>query len=167
MFGEPVIPAHAAALRRKAANLYANLPLSFEQNQGQAVSGVRFLTPSSGLLDFFSRKGKPISCSSGPHPKRRFMVIHAAGGREKDQIWKREESIALRMQLLATSADGRIRVNISLRARSRTTSRPNDPAQWKTGVPHLRASKIHVAFIQVFDLIYYGAPSQLEFDFPN
>ena len=69
----------------------------------------------------------------------------------------------LRMQLLATSAAARITGEYRLPGTVNYFT-GNDPAQWKTGVPTFAQVKYRGLYPGV-DLIYYGAPSQLEFDF--
>jgi len=114
---------------------YAKLPLSFEVNQGQTNAQVKFLSKGSGYSLFLT-------------PTEAVLALRTT---------------ALHMQLLGANRQPQVtgleplpgKVNYFL---------GNDPKQWRTNIP----TYAKVQYQQVYpgvDLVYYGNPQQLEYDF--
>jgi uncharacterized protein (TIGR03437 family) len=125
---------------RQLAAGYANLPLGFERNVGQAGGDVFFLARSRAYAIHLTADG---------------MVLQLDG---------RSPATAMKMALKGSrnihtlpSAEGELpgRVNYLI---------GNDPAEWHTGVPVFSKVRYRDVYPGV-DLIYYGNQRQLEYDF--
>jgi hypothetical protein len=124
------------------------LPIEFEQNRGQADAQYRFvahgpdyalgLSPAEIAVRVQKPRGGPGEAASG------------AGAQ-------------VRLRLLGANPDAAI---------EGTGPKPgisnyftgNDPAGWHTRVPHFGQVEVHGAYPGI-DLVYYGNPRQLEYDF--
>jgi hypothetical protein len=129
---------------------YGNLPLSFEANQGQTDSRVKFLARGEGYALFLTSDEAVLALRKGTSSNER-RVGHQAN------------AAALRMSLSGINP----RVGISgvdeLPGKSNYLV-GNDRAHWHTGV----ANYARVRYQRVYpgiDLIYYGNQRQLEYDF--
>ena len=124
-----------------AAERYGNLPLSFEANQGQTDSQVRFLSRGSGYSFFLTQTGAVLSFASDAHAV----------------------PTVLQMELSGASASVRVQGLDELPGRSNYFLGSNSSG-WHTDVPTF--SK--VAYDNVYpgiSLVYYGNQHQLEYDF--
>src|SRR5258708_3455879 len=128
----------ASVSQETATERYADLPLSFEANQGQADAQVRFLSRGSGYSFFLTQSGAVLSFSS-----------------EADSI--------LRMQLAGASSSARIEGVDPLPGKSNYFA-GSDSAHWRTGVPTYSRVKYNEIYPGI-SLIYYGNQRQLEYDF--
>lgn len=133
---------------------YGNLPLSFEANQGQTNSRVRFLSRGSGYTLFLTSNeavlalSKP-SAKKAPTSDRKLQ--HSNG------------TAALRMELVGANPSASITGLEQLPGRSNYFI-GNDPTKWRTDVPTYKK----VAYQGIYpgtDLVYYGNQRQLEYDF--
>ncbi len=132
---------------------YGHLPLSFEVNQGQVDSKVKFLvrghgyglflTPTEAVLSLQTSQAKSASAAlAGSMPETRGTVLRMqwVGGNPSPRV----------VGLEATPG----RVNYLL---------GNDQTHWHTGIQ----TYTKVAYEEVYpgvDLVYYGHQSQLEYD---
>jgi len=125
---------------------YSNaLPMSFEQNQGQADSEVRFISRATGISAFFKASEADFLLSSqstgikpAPVDLLRMELLHA----------NNSANISGAMQLPGT-------VNYFL---------GSEPAKWHAGVPTFEQVK-YAGIYPGVDLVYYGNQGRLEFDF--
>ncbi len=116
------------------------LPYTFEQNQGQAPEGVRFLARGEGYGLFLTD---------------REAILTLVRGSGVNQL--------IRMSLDNSRAPETIQ---GVQPSDQRTNYlvGNDPKQWKTNVPHFES----VRYAQVYegvDLVYHNAAGQLEYDF--
>jgi hypothetical protein len=129
---------------------YGSLPLTFEKNQGQASSEVKFLSHGSGYTAFLTAGGTVVSL-------RAAAVVAAPGPPERDA------AATVQFTLLGAAKDPAIagedlqpgRVNYFF---------GDDPTQWHTNVPtygRIRYKNVYPGI----DLLYYGNHRQLEYDF--
>lgn len=144
--------------RRTVAESYGKLPLSFEANQGQTDSEVKFLTHDSGYTLFLT-SDEAVFSPSGYNRK--------AGAVPATNYFPRIDSrmqkpAVLRMKLVGASAatvtgetclPGKINYFIG-----------NDPKKWRTNVPTYAKVKYQSIYPGI-DLIYYGNQRRLEYDF--
>jgi hypothetical protein len=148
-------PASMAA----AQSAYGHLPLSFEANQGQTDSRVNYLarghgymlllTPNEALLAL-----RPPTPHSSASPSPAPSPLSGEG---------RDEGTMLRLQLLGAAHTSTLRGVDELPGKANYFI-GNNPETWRTNVPTFAK----VAQPQVYpgiDVIYYGNPQQLEFDF--
>ena len=143
------------ATKQRVVETYGKLPLSFEANQGQTDSQVKFLSRGSGYTLFLTpteavlslpsrdRKGaEPSPSLPGPSPP--------------------EPSTVLRMKLIGANPSPRVSGLEELPGRSNYFI-GNDPAKWRTDVPTYAKVQYKDIYPGV-DLVYYGNQRQLEYD---
>ncbi len=134
-------------------DVYAQLPLSFEANQGQADSRVRFLSRGEGYALFLTRQEAVLALRKASGSKGWQPAISAPQVRRS----------VLRMSLAGANPRATVSGVDPLPGKSNYFV-GNDPAQWRTGV----ANYARVSYQKVYpgiDLVYYGNQRQLEYDF--
>ncbi len=117
------------------------MPLSFEENQGQVDSQVKYLARGQGYTLFLT-------------PVAEVLGLRSAEG-ENSTAW-------LRMTLKDAAASA-IQAEEKLPGTSNYFV-GNDPTQWRTQIPTFRRVRYQQIYPGV-DLIYYGRQGQLENDF--
>ena len=130
------------APERSAAHAY-QLPLTFEVNQGQTDDRVDFLARGPGYNIFLTATEAVFalpraSTTSGQRP-------------------------VMRMQLVGSAADPQVQGVDALPGKV-NYFRGQDAANWQTKVPTFRRVKYSAVYPGI-DLVYYGQPQQLEYDF--
>ncbi|WP_217426560.1 hypothetical protein, partial [Candidatus Methylobacter favarea] len=137
----------------KAQARYGQLPLSFEANQGQTDSQVKFLArghgyglflmPTEAVLSLQTPRAKSFSAAhTGSVPAIRGTVLRMqwSGGNSAPRVTGQE------------AAPGRVNYLIG-----------KDSAHWHTGVPTYARVTYEGVYPGV-DLVYYGHQGQLEYD---
>ncbi len=133
-------PAPAALASRAVHQDFAVQPLSFEPNRGQTDPAVRFLARGAGYTFFLT-------------PAESVLVLKGAAA----------DPPVFRARLTGASAESLFTGEEPLPGVSNYYGRPGG-ATAITGVPHygrVRASGVY----QGIDLVYYGNPERLEYDF--
>ena len=126
---------------------YGQLPIAFERNQGQTDASVDFLARGQGYGLFLTPQGAVLSLRSG-----------AAGAASA-----RAQALVLRMDLAGANPHARAAGVDALPGKSHYFV-GSDPARWHAGVPNY--AKVRYADVYPgIDLVYYGNPHQLEYDF--
>ena len=131
---------------------YGALPMSFEVNQGQADSTVRFLARGPGYTILLS-PGEATLALQSSQPDQRFP--------EKAQ--PKASIHVLKMRIEGANLSSAATAHDRLPGVSNYFI-GNDPSRWHTGIPTYKK----VQFEQIrpgVDLVYYGNQSQLEYDF--
>jgi hypothetical protein len=136
--------AHTSKLSNPAVSAsilarFAQLPLSFEPNQGQADSRVQFLSHAPAYSVLLTA-GEAILVPRQRSAPRRAVSLRLEGVRAARPIAEQPLS-------------GRVNYLIG-----------NDPAQWRTDIP----SYARVRYPEIYpgvDLVYYGSQQELEYDF--
>lgn len=145
-------PDKAAAFHLQS---FAHLPMSFEENKGQVDAQARYFARGQGYAVFLTPDSAVLTLRSTVGANRR---AHTRGG-EKPLV--RETSVRLSLAHANPNASVAAEeplpgiVNYFL---------GNDPAGWRTSVPTFAKVRYHEIYRGV-DLVYYGNPSQLEYDF--
>ena len=137
---------------------YGKLPLSFEANQGQTDSRVKFLSRGSGYTLFltsdeavFSLRGSKADGEAMPaSPLLQPTVLPAANA-------------VLRMKLVKSSPSAKVIGADELPGKSNYFI-GNDAKKWRSNVPTYGKVKYEGIYSGI-DLIYYGNQQQLEYDF--
>ena len=132
---------------------YAALPLTFEANQGQTGSPVRFLSRGRGYTAFLTAGGMVLSL----RPNQPLKVRPAANGSEQPL------STTLQFKLVGAARNSAVvgedpqigKVNYFI---------GRDPAKWRTNVPTYAQVRYKNVYPGI-DLVYYGSHQQLEYDF--
>jgi len=137
---------------------YGNLPLRFEQNQGQFDQPVKFLSRGSGyslfltsseaVLSLRNRQQSGVDQSGPPESKKENTGIRAA---------------TLRIGLVGDNPAPTVVGMEELTGKSNYFI-GNDPHKWRTNVPNYAKVKYKEVYPGI-DLVYYGNQGQLEFDF--
>ena len=158
-----------AAPAEKPAVLYAQLPLSFEANQGQTDKQVKFLSRGRGYGLFLTGDEAVLELQdsgsriqdSGPRAKP-FGATSALQGTTDNG--RRTTKSALRLKLVHADRNAAVaganelpgKVNYFL---------GNDPKKWRTNVPTYAQVRYRNVYPGI-DLVYYGNQiGQLEYDF--
>jgi hypothetical protein len=154
-------PSHldsSAAQSAQIAEHYAELPLSFEANHGQASSSAQFLARGSGYSLYLTRDAAVLElCHPAP----------GAVGRDAQLSTDRtQRSISCRpMRMhLAGAIDAATPAGENQLPGTVNYFIGNDPAKWRTGITtfaKVRYSSIYSGI----DLVYYGNHRELEYDF--
>ena len=154
---------------------YGRLPLSFELNQGQTDSRVKFLSRGSGYSLFLTgneavltlHKGRARSKVGIKQPTGRLQIgklqrttfMTAPTEQERDP---RSTAAVLRMKLVGTNAGAKLTGLEELPGKSNYFI-GNDPKKWLTNVPNY----VRIKYANVYrgvDLVYHGNQRQLEYD---
>jgi hypothetical protein len=123
------------APERSAAHPY-QLPLTFEVNQGQTDDRVDFLARGPGYNIFLTAT---------------------------EAVFALPRASAMRMQLVGSAADPQVHGVDALPGKV-NYFRGDDAVSWQTKVQTFRRVKYSAVYPGI-DLVYYGQPQQLEYDF--
>jgi hypothetical protein len=168
-----------AAQSRLAAS-YGKLPLSFELNAGQTDASVRFLSRGPGYALFLTGNDAvlslakprhlqikaPIDLRSGASAFPPFASLFVRPPGPKPAVPGESpipEPAAVRMSLAGANRNTSITGLDELPGKSNYFI-GNDPAKWRTNVPTYAKVKYQSVYPGI-DLVYYGNPQQLEYDF--
>jgi hypothetical protein len=129
--------------RQGAVSRYEELPLSFEVNQGQADPSVKFVSHTSGAAVFLTNTEVVLSLAS--------QAAH-----------KTAEPKIVRMQFIGANDRAPISGLDELPGKSNYFI-GSDPHKWRTNISTYAKVQYQDVYPGV-DLIYYGNPRQLEYD---
>jgi len=159
------------ASRAQVSGAYGSTPLSFEVNQGQADSRVKYLARGNGYTVMLTSTEAVLSLSqSSAHLsyKQAFAFNPDRQGRVAALLSTEEvPSVAsspteLRMRLVGANPAPSVEGVSELPGRSNYLIGA-DPEKWQTGVRHYARVQYKDIYPGV-DLIYYGNQRQLEYD---
>jgi hypothetical protein len=140
-------------VQSRLAASYGKLPLSFELNAGQTDASVRFLSRGPGYALFLTGNDAVLSLEKRSHPQTKTP--------------QRPKAIsppaAFRMSLAGANPNATVTGLDELPGKSNYFI-GNDPAKWRTNVPTYAKVKYQNVYRGI-DLVYYGNPQQLEYDF--
>ncbi len=134
------VPQRSAANLLQIAAGYGQLPLSFEPNQGQADSQVKFLARGSGY-------GLYLTGSEA------VLALRAAGNRNS----------LVRMSLDRSNSLAAVDSQDGLPGKSNYFI-GNDPSEWRRNIPQFARVRYRDVYPGI-DLVYYGSQGKLEYDF--
>ncbi|MCL4522685.1 MAG: Ig-like domain repeat protein [Acidobacteria bacterium] len=158
------IPKPAKVGSAQATARYAQLPVSFEVNQGQAGGETKFLARGGGYSLLLGERGEPVLVLNGKarQPgKQRQRTTREAGAKKEPQ--HNAEMTVLRFQFPGGNPAPKMEGEERLPGYSNYLL-GNDPQKWITGVPHFARVRYREVYPGV-DLLYYGKGQQLEYDF--
>ena len=136
---------------------FANLPLSFEANQGQSDGRVKFLSRGQGYSLFLTDREAVLALH-----KNELQSIHERGGKPTLPA-KSGKTDVVRMELDGASHGLRVIGEEPLPGKSNYFI-GKDPSKWRTNVPTYSKVK-YTGVYPGIDLVYYGNQQQLEYDF--
>ncbi len=158
----PTPPLRASVDTPRWEKAYAQLPMGFEENRGQAARDVKFVSHGSGYA--FSLAPQEIDIAV---LRRRAMTaspIHrAAALRALREARKAMKTTVIRMQLEGASPTPAIAANDRLPGKSNYFI-GNNREKWVTDVPSYSRVKYSGIYPGV-DVEFYGNQRQLEYDF--
>ena len=156
------ISATTSVVKPRLHEDYGKLPLSFEANQGQLDSQVKFLGRGRGYSLFLTPTGAVLA----------LRKVEGDSGRDSSALTRRTEWVqptklidtaVLRMHLLGANPEPKIAGREELPGKAHYFI-GNDPAKWRTNVPMY--ARVHYQEIYPgIDLVYYGTQRQLEYNF--
>jgi Bacterial Ig-like domain (group 3)/Beta-propeller repeat len=152
---------------------YGQLPLSFEVNEGQTASQVRFLSHSNGSTLFLTENSAVLSLTQSPQDSTREGQTPAEpstmnmdpGSRLGGSLAlpRSTTGVALSMNLGGANANATV---AGLDQQSGITNYfiGNDPSQWHTDIANYGKVEYQNVYAGI-NLVYYGNQQQLEYDF--
>jgi hypothetical protein len=132
---------------RQIARAYDQIPLIFEANQGQSDAQVKFLAHGNGYGLFLT-------------PEEAVLVLQQPAARAG--LPTRPASV-VRLQLAKANPSPEISAADELPGKSNYLI-GRDPRKWHRNVPQFSRVRYHSVYPGI-DLVYYGRPGQLEYDF--
>ncbi len=177
------VASEGSALRATIAKNLLQTPMSFEANQGQTDSRVRFLSRGSGYTLFLTSteavlalnsanvklapQGEKAASGFGSNPGNPLSVGNLdrapqpAAAKVQPRSPGKED--VLRMQLIGANAAPQV-AGVDETAAKSNYYIGNDPSKWRTNVSNY--GKVHYANVYPgVDLVFYGNQRQLEYDF--
>ena len=144
-----------------SGQVFGPLPLSFEENRGQTDQSVRFLARGPGYTIFLTDDETVLRLDGAPPVSRRESLKY----RRLKEVAARSDAqpTVVRMKLVGAAATARFTTGPELEGKSNYFI-GNDPAQWRTGIPNF-ARVGRAGVYPGIDVLYYGAPHELECDF--
>ena len=136
---------------------YAQVPLSFEANQGQSGPAVKFIARGHGYSLFLTSTGLAFSVQrDAPNAHRAIS--------SDDADWENPEppSRAVLSVKFAGARAGHVE-GLEEQAGKSNYFFGNDPAKWRTNIPHFARVRYHGLYPGV-DLVYYGDQARLDRD---
>lgn len=122
---------------------YQHLPLSFEQNQGQTDSRVKFLARGSGYELFLTSNEAVLALQQPTRGKVEFSAV----------------------QMKLANLDGASEISGDSRLPGKSNYFiGNDPSKWQRNIPQFAAVRYHNVYPGI-DLLYHGNEGTLEYDF--
>jgi len=143
----------------EAAEAYGRLPLSFEENHGQADKDVKFISRGTNSDLFLTANEAVLALRRGVAGRGERGVQSAAQGSAAAP----QETTVLRMRLAGANTSPRVD-GLDRQKGLINYLVGDDPSRWRIGV----STFAKVSYSEVYpgiDLVYYGNQRELEFDF--
>ena len=148
---------------------YGKLPLSFEANQGQSDSKVRFISRGSGYSLFLTSNEAVLSLKKPRNQSRdgmsRLPAPASRGAVDRGAAVgpTAANTTVVRMKLIGANTSSKVTGMEKLPGKSNYFI-GNDPAKWRMNVPAYAKVRYQNVYSGI-DLVYYGNQKQLEYDF--
>ena len=138
---------------------YGRLPLHFEPNRGQSAETAKFLARGPGYALFLTEQELVLRLQRG-------AAVETTGPPDPSFVGPPEppnRPAVLRLGFVGANPKPVIEGLEPLGGHSNYFL-GNDTAKWRTGIPHYRRVQIKALYPGI-DLVLYGNPQQLEYDF--
>ncbi len=146
----------------KTLERYGKLLLSFEANQGQSDSRVKFLSRTGGYTLFLTGDEAVLALNGSRADTNKTKVASADRALPSNLAVPKAGGV-LRMKLRDANPAVKVAGVDELPGKNNFFI-GNDPAKWRTGVPTYAKVKYEGIYSGI-DLVYYGNQRQLEYDF--
>lgn len=130
-----------ATTRIKVARAYGELPLSFEQNVGQARGGVNYLARGARFSIYLTPTAATLALAPASASHLRVLRINLEGANRDAKV-----SAGERLPGVSNYFVG------------------SNPANWHSGVPTFAEVKYRTTYPGI-DVVYHGHNGRIEFDF--
>jgi hypothetical protein len=148
----------------RVADDFGQLPLSFEPNGGQTDARVKYLARGRGYTLFLTSGEAILALRKHSADSRQLPVAGDHSPRTKDDGPRAtDRRSVLRMNLVGANPAAQLAGADELPGKSNYFV-GNDPAKWRTNVPHFRRV-IQPNVYPGIDVVYYGQQRELEYDF--
>jgi len=142
---------------------FAQLPLTFEPNKGQAEDGVKFVSRRSNFTIFLTSDGATLSMH-GAGPALGGIGRSLNPGPALRQIYNEKSEPADNLRIKFMGANPAAKLSGTARLRTVTNYlMGSDPARWHTSIPNYAEVKYESIYPGV-DLVFYGSHGRLEYD---
>ncbi len=131
------------------AGRYAQMPVSFEVNQGQTSPRVKYLARGQGYTLFLTSREAVLALRPEKHRR--------TPGKQSSSL------VALRLRLLRAASSAQVTGENQLAGYSNYFL-GNNPRDWHTHIPNYAQVRYHHNYPGI-DLVYFGRQGQLENDF--
>ena len=141
---------------------YGKLPLSFEANQGQAESQVKFSSHGSGYGLFLTQTEAMLTLNKQPPQRTPQASVDEQEAGLISQT-KQPTPTVLRMRLKRANSEARVTGTDELAGKVNYLI-GDDSERWRSNVPTYARIRYQQVYKNV-DLVYYGNQGRLEYDF--
>jgi Bacterial Ig-like domain (group 3)/Beta-propeller repeat len=141
---------------------YGQLPLSFEVNEGQTASQVRFLSHGFGSTLFLTENSAVLSLTSvSPSSVARSPLQNPINSTDNGP--SATDGVAIAMNLIGANRNATV-AGLDKQAGITNYFIGNDPSQWHTNIPNYSKVEYQSVYPGI-NLVYYGNQQQLEYDY--
>ncbi|HZT60121.1 MAG TPA: SBBP repeat-containing protein, partial [Pyrinomonadaceae bacterium] len=159
---------HASALPHGAATTqateaYGKVSLTFEANEGQTDPQVKFLTRANGATVFLTATEAVFALAVPSTDAGGTTASKPLDKHERATATAPRQTAVLRMQIEGANAEPSV-VGLEKQEGIVNYFVGSDPSQWHAGIPTYGRVEYAGVYPGV-DVVYYGAGSQLEYDF--
>jgi Beta-propeller repeat len=148
------------------AEAYGKLPMSFEENRGQTAREVRYVSHGGKYDLFLTSQEAVVALRPSGHldfsPRHRFATLRAIREARRNAR-QADRTTVLRLELEGANPQTQIAGTDPLPGKVNYFT-GNDPKKWHTDVPTYAKVK-YTGVYPGIDLIFYGNPHSLEYDF--
>jgi Beta-propeller repeat len=140
---------------------YGQLPLSFEVNEGQTASQVRFLSHGSGYALFLTENSAVLSLTQATGDSG--IANRGLPTPDSQVIRPPTAGVALAMNLVGANPHATV-AGLDKQAGIANYFIGNDPSQWHTDIANYSKVEYQNVYAGI-NLVYYGNQQQLEYDY--
>ena len=150
------------AMGARVSEAYSKLPLSFEENRGQADNEVKYISRGAGYTLFLAPTEAVLALRRSDDKRATSTAANARHSGLAQQPHHMRASV-LRMKLGGANPSPHFAGESAMGVKT-NYFKGNDPKKWQTGISRYE----RVRYAQVYpgiDMVYYGEQQQLEYDF--